>query len=250
MNSKYLLAILATAFVMVLLFSKDKKIKTKASAEIELTGDSEQKKILPEAKLASASSADNKPAVAVSSIEKPVLNENIQKKFAFHLKALGKCLKLTDQNVAEKTDPTVENLMSLLRSSIGDMVVQMDDWSQTEFVDQGSVRKRVRVDFDYPDGSSAVRRLSMYQINSYGMPEIVNLTADEVNNPNEAYVASLSEGNKILVEEKGSRAYFTDGEELIFSVRNGQLQSLSINKSDRSFNCFNLDEETSSCTCP
>lgn len=250
MNTRYSLAILATAFVMVLLFAKDKKARVKEPV-IEQAEELVEAKspVLAPAVAATVVSADQNLPVAEVVTDKRQISEAIQKKFSVHLKSMAKCLKLAEPSVSEKTDPTSELLMANLRSSFGDMVVQMDDWSQTEFLD-GSIKKRVRVDYDYPDGTNPTRRLSMYQINSYGMPEIVNLTADEVNNPNEAYVASLYEGQKVLAEEKGARAYFADGEELIFSVRNGLLQSVSLNKGDYSFNCFNLDEENSSCTCP
>ncbi len=251
MKTRYSLTILATAFVMVLLFSKDKKSRVKEAAvqQAEVAVDS-KKPILPSAVTATIVSAEQSLPVVEALAEKRQINEIVQKKFSAHLKSMAKCLKLGEPSVSEKTEPTSEQLLANLRSSFGDMVVQMDDWSQTEFLDQGAVRKRVRVDYDYPEGTNPTRRLSMYQINSYGMPEIVNLTADEVNNPNEAYVASLYEGHKIVTEEKGARAYFPDGEELIFSVRNGLLQSVSLNKGDHSFNCFNMDEENSSCTCP
>ena len=179
------------------------------------------------------------------------VSELVLKQFSLHLKSMAKCLGLAGAPaISEKTEPTIDNLGANLKAALGDIVVQMDDWTQIEILDQNSVRKRVRVDYDYPDGSNPSRRLSMYQINSYGMPEIMNLTADEANNPNEAYISSLTEGHKVITDEKGTRVYFQDGEELIYSLRNGQLQSVSINKADKSFNCFNLDEENSSCSCP
>lgn len=251
MKTRYSLAILATAFIMVLLFAKDKKSRVKEQAAQRAEVVSEAKPLVfPAPVAATAVSADQNLPVAEVSADKRQISEVVQRKFSVHLKSLAKCLKLAEPAISEKTDPTTDLLLANLRSSLGDMVVQMDDWSQTEFLEQGTVKKRVRVDYDYPDGAVPTRRLSMYQINAYGMPEIVNLTADEVNNPNEAYVASLYEGQKIIAEEKGARVYFPDGEELIFSVKNGFLQSVSFNKGDHSFNCFNLDEENSSCTCP
>lgn len=251
MKTRYLLAILATAFVMVLLFAKDKKSRVKEAA-VQKAGELAEAKpaVISAAVVANPVSEDQMAAAAEVLADKRQISEVVQRKFSVHLRSLARCLKLPEPAVSEKIDPTPDLLLSNLRSSFGDMVVQMDDWSQTEFLEQGSVKKRVRVDYDYPDGATSTRRLSMYQINAYGMPEIVNLTADEVNNPNEAYVTSLYEGQKVIAEEKGARVYFPNGEELIFSVRNGLLQSVSLNKGDHSFNCFNLDEENSSCTCP
>jgi hypothetical protein len=177
-------------------------------------------------------------------------NEIVLRQFSLHMKDMAKCLGLAGvQNVNEKTEPLVGNLMAQLKPALGEVVFKTDDWSQTEFMDQG-IKKKVRVDYDYPDGVTPIRRLSMYQINSYDRPEIISLSADASDNPNEAYIASLSEGHDILNVETGTRAYFGDGEELIFSQRNGQIQSLSINRGESSFNCFNLDQEGSSCSCP
>lgn len=253
MNSKYLIAILITILFMAFLFSKEKRQEHSQSfsedTEIEIAPLKNDSKVLPTQSV--AASSDTNSALVGITVENSQISELVLTQFSAHLKSMTKCLGLTGtQVIGEKTEPTIENLMSNLKLSLGDVVVQMDDWTQTEIIDQSSTRKKVRVDYDYPDGATLSRRLSVYQINSYGMPEIMNLTADETNNPNEAYISSLIDGQKIITEEKGARAYFPDGEELIFSLKNGHLQSLSINKGERSFNCFNLMVENSSCTCP
>ena len=128
--------------------------------------------------------------------------------------------------------------------------MQMEDYAQSEFIDRDSTRKRVRVDYDYVEGANYTRRLSIYQINAYGAPEIVDLTADQANNPNQAYIDSLTEGTQVIGEERGARVYFQQGEEVVFSMKNGILQNLSVNRGERSFNCFSLGEENSNCSCP
>lgn len=255
MNSKYIIAIIATVLIMFFLFFKDKKniVNQAEEIEIEENTSAEKKQFSALAKPMGVSADISKSAVAAPPPAAifPQVSDQVLEQFSMHLKAMTKCLALSaPQSIGEKTEPTAENLLANLRSNLGEMVMQMDDWSQTEFVDQGGVRKRVRVDYDYPDNATPVRRLSMYLINSYNMPEIMNLSADEMNNPNEAYIASLTEGQELTTVEKGARAYFSDGEELIFSTKNGLLHSVSINKGERSFNCFNLGEEGSSCSCP
>lgn len=255
MNTKYLVAIGATILVMAFLFSTEKKEKN-AEANEEQTEQSvaPAQRAVPASDLivANASSVDKTPAITLPAAEVNPVNPKVAEFFAGNLKYMNKCLGAISANaaVAESVAPTPDNLLNQLRSSLGDVVMQMDDWSQTEIVDQDSKRKRVRVDYDYIDGATPTKRLSMYQINSYGMPEIMNLTTEEVNNPNQAYIDSLIEGNKVINDEKGVRAYFAEGEELIYTVRNGQLQNVSINRGDKSFNCFNLDDEKSSCSCP
>lgn len=261
MKTKYLVPIAIIMISMVFLFSNDKNKKSHQMNEDE---QEVEEKILQEKSLmlaqevviigsedsTTAYSSDVSQTANAAPVEGRQQNEKVLRQFSLHMKAMAKCLGMaSNQNLNEKTEPLVGHLMAQLKPVLGEVVLKTDDWSQTEFIDQG-VKKRVRVDYDYPDGGMPVRRLSMYQINSYNMPELVTLSAEASDNPNEAYIASLSEGHDILIVETGARAYFGDGEELIFSQRNGQLKSLSINRGESSFNCFNLDEESSSCSCP
>lgn len=255
MNTKYLVAIGATIIVMALLFSKDNSEKSADNSDesVEETSSVAAKPAVVTSSdvTASAASVDKTPALNLPVAEIQPVNPRVAELFAKHLQYMNNCLAIASTApVGDKVAPTADNLFNQLRTSLGDVVVQMDDWSQTEIIDEKSVRKRVRVDYDYIDGATPTRRLSMYQINSYGMPEIVSLSNEEVNNPNQAYVDSLIEGNKVVNDEKGARAYFAEGEELIYTIRNGQIQNVSINRADKSLNCFNLDDEKSTCTCP
>ncbi len=257
MKTRYLAAIAGTLLVMFFLFSKDKKARatdvdddtdvSEVSARAGISNSIKQpvsQMVSTDASAAAAVPAPLPPPV-------PQMNENVLRQFSAQLKLLNRCLGLSNSPVnSEKTEPTMENLMTHLRASLGESIVQLDDWAQTEFVDKDSTKKRVRVDFDYMDGSTPTRRLSMYQINSYGMPEILSLSNDAVENPNDSYIASLIEGNKIMTEERGARAYFSQGEEVVFSTRNGVLQGVTVNRADKSFNCSNLDQENSVCGCP
>jgi|GEM_PF-6839496 len=257
MNTKYIIAIFATVLVMCFLFFKDKKESIQQAEENEIE-DASAAEAKIAAKTAYQAVTVAKPAVGigasvapvVAAPEVPQVSDKVMQQFSVHLKMMTKCLDFpAEQGINDKTVPSLENLQAILRATLGEVVVQMDDWTQTEFVDLGGVRKRVRVDYDYPEGAIPVRRLSMYQVNSYNMPEIISLSADEANNPNVAYIASLTEGQNLTYTENGARAYFTEGEELVLASKNGLLQSFSINKADRAFNCFNLADEGSTCNC-
>jgi hypothetical protein len=181
----------------------------------------------------------------------PQLNEAVMKRYAQHLMNMEKCLRLQNQNFNDATStPSAENLISGLRPNLGDTVVQLEDWAQYDLLDKSGVKKRIRVDVDYPDGATPNRRLSMYTVNSYGALEIDNLTNDQSDNPNLAYIESLKEGMQTLTEEKAVRVYFSQGEELLYTMKNGQIDSFSISKMDRAYNCTNLMSENSACTCP
>lgn len=189
-------------------------------------------------------------AVKTEPQESDLREIQLRSRFAGHMRNLSRCLGLSAASSSESAPLDPDTVISALRPSLGDTVLQMNDWSQTEFVDRDSTRKRVRVDFDYIDNSNYSRRLSMYQINEYGMPEIVELTPDQSNNPNQGYIDSLSEGMPVTSRESAARVYFNHGEEFVFSVRNGRLQNISVTRGERAFNCYNLDQESSNCSCP
>jgi hypothetical protein len=193
-------------------------------------------------------SADTSRAVIAP--PKNNLSDTVLKNFATHMSEVQKCLHLTAMNVGAQAEPTSDTLLSLLKPSLGEPVVQIDDWSQFDLTDKSGTKKRVRVDYDYPDGVTPNRRLSSYTLNSYGALEIDNLTSDQTDNPNEAYIESLKEGAQVTSDERASRVYFSQGEEVAFSLRNGKLDSFNISKSEYSITCTAVSDENSKCSCP
>ena len=250
MKIRHIFLIVAIVAIAIFLYSKKKKKSHVVDDESEIA-EVETKSPLPKAQAALVASTDASTAVAAAPVVTPAYNEAAALKFSGHLDNMARCLSLANaQPHSEKVDPTPDALVGALRSSLGDSVVQLDDWSQVEGVEKNGDKKRIRVDYDYPDGATATRRLSMFSINSYGAPEIVNLTEDQINNPNEAYIESLKDGLKVTIEDRAARVYFAQGEELMFTIRNGKLQTFSMSRGDRYFNCSNLDQENSLCSCP
>lgn len=256
-ENKYYLAIGATILVMAFIFFKDKKhTSRKASvhenSEIEMSAEGNTQSQAP-VKLGQPSQAYGGTANPETTTPVAAANpqqEQVMLRFSENLQTMAKCLELNKSTLQAdgKLEPTPQNLLNQLRNALGDVVVEMDDWSQTEIVEDGS-KKRVRIDYEYPDGANPVKRLSIYKINQYGMPEIVNLRNEEMNDPNESYIQSLIEGRQILTEEKGRRGYFTDGEEVIYSQKNGQLANVSVTRGIRNFSCYNLSDLGSNCVC-
>lgn len=257
MSNRSLLVIGAIALVVALYYSTRKKPSVKHDEpEIEETTEAQTapiikpRPVITSADLSKAQSGDNSIKAYVPAVKPTQLSDQVLRQFSNHLRSMNNCLGLSAPQSDVMVQPTIDNLLQNLRSSLGDSVMQSEDFIQTEIIDKDSSRKRVRVDYDYIDGTNYNRRLSMYQINSYGMPEIMDLTSDQSNNPNQAYVESLIEGNQVTVEERGARVYFSQAEEVVFTMKNGILQNVSVNRADRAFNCFNLGEENSNCTCP
>lgn len=179
------------------------------------------------------------------------LSDEVLRRFGLSLAEIQKCLVLPEKlNLGNLVNPSVESLLSVVRPQFGEVIVHLDDWEQFDFLDKSNLKKRVRVDIDYPDGINPTRRLSMYTVNSYGSLEIDNLTNDQADNPNISYIESLKEGVQLLNEEKSSRMYFHQGEELAYTLKNGVLDTFSINRADRAINCSNMSNENSRCSCP
>jgi flagellar basal body-associated protein FliL len=237
--------------VMMFFYFKGKK-PVKAEVETSVTETEEKPVILqkyePVVQTIPVSGTGETAPVSTTAAA-PALNENILKNFARHMVEVQKCLHLNSVNVGEQMDPRTDNLMSLLRPTLGEAIVQIDDWSQFDLTDKTGTKKRYRVDYDYPDGVTPNRRLSSYTLNSYGALEIDNLTSDQTDNPNEAYIESLKEGTHVLSEERAARVYYSQGEELAFTMKNGKLDTFNITRSEYSINCSGLTEENSRCTC-
>lgn len=260
MKSKYVIAIGAAILVGALFLSRDKKNKSVSVEnepdEVEMVArETGPRQVTPPASAPPPRPVPRSSDVStVADSEVSVgseLPEVIKKRVSAQINYMNKCLGLNGaRGAGASAEPTMDALMDQLRPSMGDSVNKVEDWTQTEIVDTDGVRTRVRVDYDYAgEGAEPMRRLSVYKINAYGMPEIVSLTPDQADNPNEAYVNSLVEGKKVTGEESSARLYFSNGEEVIFSMRNGYINTLNVTRGVRSFNCQNLDEERSDCLC-
>jgi hypothetical protein len=247
--------LLVAAIVGLMFFLLFKKSTKKGSQDTDDTEAVEQSVVTAVTEVSPSlgrlNSADATASVTPSASAVAV-DDTFSLRFSETLSQMSKCIGLVNMpQPAGKVDPVPDQLVGSIRSSLGEAVVQMDDWSQTEVVEKNGVVKRIRVDFDYPDGVTPMRRLSMFTINSYGAAELVELTDAESNNPNEAYIQSLSEGLQVASEERAGRVYFSQGEELMFTVKNGKLQNFSVTRGNKNFSCSDMDSaETSRCICP
>ncbi len=194
------------------------------------------------AKVANAS--ENEPA-------KPEDILQVSKNFAEHLKVIGTCLEIKNSVDSEKIDPTFDNLIVSLRPALGEVVVQMDDWAQRDLRNTEGERKRLRTEVNYQEGgvSSPTRRVQLYKINEQGMPELQNIDAEQSVNPSDAYIEMLKGNFETSLDEKGGRAYYQEGEELVMIERNGKLESVSITRNGKTASCTGLDSLKSNCQC-
>ena len=252
MKPKYLLAILATLAIMVMFFWKDhetmKPAKEKASepgkmARLDTNKKSEE--VIKNQLIESQNLKDkaSQPASTNDQIE------DVQKSFSTHLRQLGQCLTVRVGVDQEKVDPHFDNLVVSLNPTFGNVLVKMDDWTQWDVQMRDGSMRRVRTETEYLENNVPTKRAQLYKLNAQGMPEMQNLPDEAATNPTDQYLESLRGDGRTTVDEKASRSYYAEGEELVVVERNGKIQSFSMSKGEKTFSCTETDSTNSSCQC-
>lgn len=252
MKTRYLLAMLATITIMAIFFWKDHEpmkvvkdddVQQRKSARLDTDKKSEEvirKQLIESQNLKDKAS---QPATSKDQIEE------VQKNFSNQLKQLGQCLAVSTAVYQEKVDPQFDNLVVSLKPAFGDVLVKMDDWTQWDVKSADGSMKRIRTEIEYLENNIPTKRAQLYKMNEQGMPELQPLRDDLATNPTDEYLESLRGDGRTLVDEKASRAYYAEGEELVIVERNGKIQSFSMSKGDKTFSCNETDATTSNCQC-
>ncbi len=252
MRAKTLLAITVTLILMAFLFFKDR-----AENPLQVLETTVQEPVLKEADVKSESSAVIEQQAADSKSLKEKSDEvasaaqieEIEATFSNNLKLLGTCLGIQPAIDAEKIAPTLDNLISSLKPALGETVVKMDDWTQNDFKYGDGSKKRIRTETEYLDSGSPVKRAQLYKINDQGMPELQPLSTDAATDPSEEFLNTLRADGDEILEEKGGRVYYQEGEELVLVERSGKVQSFSLSKGEKTFSCTETDVTSSNCQC-
>lgn len=189
-----------------------------------------------------------KEKASTPAISKEQIDE-VQKQFSNELKQLGACLGIQPAVDAEKVDPTFDNLIVTLSAPLGDIVVKMDDWTQLDVKAADGSLKRIRTEVEYQENGTPIKRAQLYRINEQGMPEQQQLNIDQATDPTDQYLDGLKGDSQTILEEKGSRVYYAEGEELVLIERGGKIQSYSLTKGEKTFSCTETDAITTHCQC-
>ncbi len=257
MRKDFVIGIIATLVAMSVFYfydrSEQKKIAAKAKIEAEESLENVQAEsvVLPAAVLTSGEKTLAKPmGTSLGEPAKPEDNQQVYKNFSEHLKTIGTCLEIKNSVDSEKVDPTFDNLVVSLRPALGEVVVQMDDWTQRDLRNNEGERKRLRTEINYQSNDNQpLKHLQIYKVNEQGMPELQTADPEQTLNPTDSYIDSLRAGFETSLEEKGGRAYYQEGEELVMIERNGKLESISLSKGGKTVSCSGLDSLKSNCQC-
>jgi len=173
----------------------------------------------------------------------------IDRNFAEHLKDIANCLKVGTAVDSPQIEPTYDNLLVSLRPALGDLVVQMDDWTQMDLQSSDGSKKRIRTEVNYESPNNPTKYVQLFNINDQGLPEMQSVDQEKAINPTDDYINYLKGGASIVLDERGSRAYFPDGEELVLVERAGKIESMSLTKGSKTVSCTGLDAIQSNCQC-
>jgi hypothetical protein len=248
MRKEFLAVIAGTIFLMALLYWNDnsksvdkiKPVAASARSQSEFESATSQENFVSQ-----STSSDATEAAA------PVqLNEvENHKLFAGHLKTISQCLQIKNNVDYDQVDPTFDNLIVSLKPAMGDVTVFTDDWAQTDLQYSDGTLKRLRVEVGYDDPGNPSKYLQVYKLNEQNIPEMENLDPQQATNPTDEYVESMKTGANILLHEKGGRAYFPGGEEMIVIERNGKLESFTMTKNNKTISCNTMTSAASNCQC-
>ncbi len=246
---KELLAVVAcTIFVMAFMYwndnskSVDKITPEASSAQTKLSLGSE----FPQQNFVSAQTTS---ADATAVTPRPDTDFENYKQFAANLKTVSQCLQIKNHTEYDQVDPTFDNLIVSLKPALGDVTVFTDDWAQTDLRYTDGTLKRIRVEVGYDDPGHPSKYVQVYKLNEQNIPEMEDLDPQQATNPTDEYVESMKTGANILLHEKGGRAYFPGGEEMVVIERNGKLESFTMTKNNKTISCNSMTSAASNCQC-
>lgn len=249
MRKEFLAVIAGTIILMAILYWNDNssrvdKIKPVASS-VQSQPDAQE--AVPHENFVNqtTSSGDTTEAAVVA----PATEVENHKQFAAHLKTISQCLQIKNNTDYDQVDPTFDNLIVSLKPAMGDVTVFTDDWAQTDLQYADGTLKRIRVEVGYDDPGNPTKYLQVYRLNEQNIPEMENLDQQQATNPTDEYVESMKTGANTLLHEKGGRAYFPGGEEMIVIERNGKLESFTMTKNNKTISCNTLTSAASNCQC-
>lgn len=250
MRKDLLLGIVATIIAMALFYYADNPTTPLNIKKNKI--DSETDYSVPTTKIVNQAQEEAaQPAVSapVAAQKTPEVREQVAKNFVEHLKAVGTCLKINPAIDHTSIEPTYDNLLVSLRPAIGELVVQMDDWTQLDLQNPDGTRRRIRTEVNYENPNEPVKYVQLYNINEQGFPELQPVDAEKARNPTDDYINYLRGGANLIVDERGSRVYFQEGEEMILVERSGNIESFSLTKNGKTVSCTSLDAVNSNCQC-
>lgn len=143
---------------------------------------------------------------------------------------------------------TVDSWIMGLRTSLGEPVLQTEDWSEVELQTPSGERRRVHVGMDYSGDDRIVRRLTYERYLPDGSKEPIQLAPEQAIDPSDTIIATIESDGQATTRQRFQRIYFENGEEILVREQNGQAVDLEVNRGGRQFKCIGIGG-TGRCDC-
>jgi hypothetical protein len=168
--------------------------------------------------------------------------------FGQSIKQLAACIGLNNTGTMDRLDPSIESLMASVKSDLGDPILNSEDWV-TWNLRVGGEERRIRLETDYAENDQASRHLLYFKLDAQGQPTLIPLPGEQTKNPSESFIASLQKDGEVYEEEKGERAYFENGQEVVLTEKNGKIDDLEFSNGAKTFRCAGILTSSPSCKC-
>lgn len=168
--------------------------------------------------------------------------------FGQSLKQMAACVGLNNSVSGDRLDPSFENLLASVKSDLGDPILRSEDWV-TWNMRAGNEERRIRIETDYSDSDQTSRHLLYFKVDKDGQPTLIPLPNEQTKDPTEAFIASLQKDGEVYEEEKGERAYFESGQEMVLTEKNGKIDDLEFSNGSKTFRCAGILSSSPTCKC-
>lgn len=241
-NLRYYLFITLMGVVIYLLITPAKiegDIDNSANAEVIAVREEESKS----STIIKSNPADSTAAVLV--VEPTKTGLHLKENFIGFLSQMNKCLDIKNSIDPSLYEPTIENVLSSIQNDLGEPVIRSEDWTSTEIELANGERKLIKIETNY-ENDDLIRTLKYFQVTKEGLIQI-ELTKEQTEDPTPTLIASLESEGKILRKEKSERIFFQNGEEILFTENNSQIDFIEMTKAGRTLRCKELSQAP--CVC-
>jgi hypothetical protein len=169
--------------------------------------------------------------------------------FGQALRQLTTCVNVNTGSPGSSVEPSFDNIASAVKSDLGEPILRSQDWIVWNLKVSGGEERRIRIETDYSDSDQTARHLLYFKVDAQGNPTLIPLPAESTRDPSDAFVASLQKDGDVYEEEKGERAYFDGGQEMVVTQKNGHIDDLEFANGAKTFRCAGIMTSAPSCKC-
>lgn len=199
---------------------------------------------------------DNKNKEMITSNPKEVVSQStvtesakegshLKENFIGFLSQMNKCLDIKNSIDPNLNEPSIENVLASVQNDLGEPVIRSEDWTSTEVELANGDKRLIKVETNY-ENDDLIRTLKYFQMTKEGLIQI-ELTKEQSEDPTPTLIASLESEGKILRKEKSERIFFQNGEEILFTENNSQIDFVEMTKAGKTLRCKELSQTP--CVC-